>query len=77
MSENKDQLLLLLKLQQTLIEELYDNVLMEIKSHTTTSNQKQIITNIPMLKMKLQSSRQRIIVKLKAHIREYGRQLNE
>jgi hypothetical protein len=71
------KLLDLMKIQLDVVESLYKDVHEHIKTASTSSNKVKIIKNVPVLKMNINGSRQKVVIQLKANIRELQIQLEK
>lgn len=71
------KLLELMQIQLKIVEQLYADVHAHIKQSSTSSNNIKIIKNVPILKMNINSSRQKIVVQMKAGINQYQKQLEQ
>ena len=69
------KLLELSEIQLKVVESLYDGVQVQLTKASTSSNEKKIIKNVPMLKMNINSDRQRIVVQMKAQIAQFKKHL--
>lgn len=71
MEQVERKILELVEIQLKLIENLYKDVQHHLDTHTTSSNNLKVIKNVPLLKMNLNSSRQKAVVQLKAQIKQH------
>lgn len=64
------KLLQLMEIQLQIVENLYKDVQALIDRNTTKQEQKKIVRNVSGLKMNINSSRQKVVVTMKAQIKK-------